>query len=369
MIKHSARVLAFTILLGGCASLVSAQTPATPVPASSASQGTSTICGSPVGPPANLPPAGSGPVIYLIAPCFSAQGNASTVDAQTYLFYLELAKRPSQPTQNIWTPYDATTEQTMLADFKRLWATGFLHDLSIDVQDYTFSNGVVGKLITYNMEERERVKVVTYDGIKPIGDRAKVDEQLRARSIELRLDSFVDNGTIRRIETVLREMMAEKGFTNAEVSHAVTSIAGGPKLVNVTFSVKEGPKIKIRNIEFLGNVAKSDRTLQRKMKDNKTPNPFIGLDHPRRHLPGSEVRDRRRSDSDLLPQRRLRAGAGRAAGDQGSRELRATARRGGCSWSFRSPKGQRHRVGSFSIDGNTVVKSEALAPLFKVQVG
>ena len=139
-------------------------------------------------------------------------------------------------------PWDEQAEQIAVADHKRLWATGFLSDLSIEAQDYTFSNGVIGKLVTYNMEERERVKIVTYEGIKPIGDRAKVDEQLRARNIEMRLDTFLDNGTIRRIETVLREMMAEKGFTNAHVSHTVTAVAGGPKLVNVTFNVDRRPE-------------------------------------------------------------------------------------------------------------------------------
>ena len=46
-------------------------------------------------------------------------------------------------------------------------------------------------------------------------------------------------------------------------------MAGGPKLVNVTFNVSEGPKIKIRDVEFVGNTAKSDGTLQKKMKENK----------------------------------------------------------------------------------------------------
>ena len=75
---------------------------------------------------------------------------------------------------------------------------------------------MVGKIVTYNMEERERVKIVDYQGSKQI-DRTKIDEKLRERSIELRLDSFLDEGAIRRVEGVLRAMMAEKGFTNAEV--------------------------------------------------------------------------------------------------------------------------------------------------------
>src|SRR5262245_2870163 len=258
----TARAFAVAGLLAAVATPLWAQAPAAAAPAAPAT----TICGVPVPPPATLPPAGSGPVIYQMAPCFQAQGNVSTVDPQTYLYYIQL--RPSQPSQNNWIPYDSRAEQTMLEDFKRLWATNFLSDLSVEVKDYPFSNGVVGKLVTYNMEERERVKIVNYEGTKQI-DRSKIDEQLRMRGIELRLDSFRDAGTIRRIETVLREMMAEKGYTNAVISHTVTPVAGGPKLVNVTFKIGEGPKIKIRSVDFVGNVAKSDGTLQRKLKDNK----------------------------------------------------------------------------------------------------
>jgi outer membrane protein insertion porin family len=359
MTKYIARVLALAVLLGGWVSAASAQTAPSQTP---------TICGASVPPPATLPPAGSGPVVYLIAPCFPTQGNVPNVDAQTYLFYMELAKKPSQPSQNIWTPYDETTEQTMREDFKRLWATGFLHDLAIVTEDYTFSNGVVGKLITYNMEERERVKVVQYEGIKPIGDRAKVDEQLRARNIELRLDSFVDNGTIRQIETVLREMMAEKGFTNAEVSHTVTAVAGGPKLVNVTFAVAEGPKMKIRNVEFLGNTAKSDGTLRRKMKDNKAPNPFWGWIT----RGGTYQEAKFESDADLIQAYYRNEGYVQAQIGQPEIKVIETSDDGKTQWiQLRVPvtEGQRHRVGAFSIDGNTVVKAEALAPLFEIEPG
>jgi hypothetical protein len=186
-----------------------------------------TVCGVNVPAPANLPPAGSGPVVYLIVPCFQVQGNVSTVEPQTYLFYMQVTTKRSQPTQNIWVPYDESVEAVMRGDFQRLWATNFLDDLRIEVTDYTFANGVVGKILTYHMEERERVKIVNYEGTKEI-DRTKIDEQLRMRGIEMRLDSFRDPAAIRRVETVLREMMAEKGFTNADVKHTVTAVAGGP---------------------------------------------------------------------------------------------------------------------------------------------
>ena len=49
------------------------------------------------------------------------------------------------------------------------------------------------------MEERERVKIVDYEGSKNI-DRTKIAEQLKEKGIELRLDSFLDENTLHRVD-------------------------------------------------------------------------------------------------------------------------------------------------------------------------
>ena len=325
-----------------------------------------TFCGAAQAPPASLPPAGSGPVVYLIGPCFQAQGNVSTVEPQTYLFYMQVTTKRSQPTQNIWMPYDESVEAIMRADFQRLWATNFLDDLRIEVSDYTFANGVVGKIITYHMEERERVKVVNYEGTKEI-DRTKIDEQLRMRSIEMRLDSFRDPAAIRRVETVLREMMAEKGFTNAEVRHTVTPVAGGPKLVNVTFHIGDGPKIKIRRVDFVGNVAKGDGTLRRKLKDNK-PRGLLGFITGG----GTYQEAKYEADADLIQSYYRNQGYVRVRVGQPEIRTLEDSKDGKTRWvELRIPitEGPRYRVGELNIAGNTVVRAEALKPLFKVEKG
>src|SRR5712691_8993563 len=73
-------------------------------PQAQAAPGTIRVCGQDVAPPASLPPAGSGPVVWLIAPCFEAQGGTSVIDPETYLYYIQL--KPSQPSQGIWVPWD-----------------------------------------------------------------------------------------------------------------------------------------------------------------------------------------------------------------------------------------------------------------------
>jgi outer membrane protein insertion porin family len=364
------KLISRTIVLAGALGVVpglaaaqAAQPAQQPAPAP-APGGAATFCGATVPPPAALPPAGSGPVVWMMGPCFLAQGNVPIVEPQTYLYYMQL--RPSQPSQGIWVPYDEKAEQMMREDFHRLWATNFLEDLRIETTDYTFSNGVVGKLVAYHMEERERVKIVNYEGSKQI-DRTKIEEQLRERGIELRLDSFVDEAVIRRIKTVLREMMAEKGFTNAEVEHKVTAVAGGPKLVNVTFNVSEGPKIKIRDVEFIGNTAKSDGTLQKKMKENK-PKGLLGF------ITGGGTYQEAKfeEDADKIVEYYQNEGYVRARVGQPELKVLENSKDGKERWvQLRIPvtEGSRYRVGEFNIEGNTVVKSESLRPLFEVEPG
>ena len=325
---------------------------------------TTTPCGTPLAAPAALPPANSAPFVWQLEVCFPRQGNAPVIESETYMYYIKL--RGSQPSQGIFVPYGDATEQTMLTDFKTLWGTNFLEDLSIDITDFTFENGVVGKIVTYNMEERERVKIVDYQGSKQI-DRTKIDEKLAERNVELRLDSFLDEGVIRRVEGVLRSFMAEKGFTNAEVTHKITPVAGGPKLVNVTFNVSEGPKIKIRKVDFVGNTAFSDGRLQRRLKENK-PKGIISF------ITGSGTYKENEYEADVERVVEFYQNNGYARARVGQPELKTleNTKDGKTRWiELRIPvtEGPRYQFGNLGFDGNTIFKTEGLRPLFTVEKG
>ncbi len=361
MRKLALPALALTAIIGAA---VPAAAQTNPAEAPVSPPGAATICGQPVPPPRALPPEDSGPVVYFIAPCFLKQGGSPVVESETYMYYIQL--RGSQPSQGIWVPYNEQTEATILEDFKRLWATNFLDDLSIEVQDYTFTNGVVGKLVTYHMEERERVKVVSYEGTKKL-DRTKIDEKLREEGIQLRLDSFLDSGTVRRVESVLRDMMAEQGYQAAEVSHAITPVAGGPKLVNVTFNVAEGPKVKIRDVEWLGNEDIGDGTLTRKMKENK-PRGLLGF------ITGGGTYKEAALEEDFARVVEHYRNKGYIAARVGQPEVKVLENTadGDTRWiQLRIPvtEGERYRVDEFTFQGNKVVTSDALRPLFKIKKG
>ena len=341
-----------------------AEGPAQPTPATLTTTLTTTPCGSALTAPSALPSAGSPPFIWILELCFDRQGGSSTVENETYMYYIKL--RPSQPSRGQFITYDEAAEQTLVADHRGLWATNFLEDLSIEADDYTFPNGVVGKIITYRMEERERIKIVDYQGSKQI-ERTKIEEQLRERNIEVRLDSFLDEGVIRRVKGVLRTMMAEKGFTNAEVTHKVAPVAGGPKLVNVTFNVSEGPKIKIRKVDFIGNQAVGDGTLQRKLKENK-PKGILSFITGGGTYKEAEFE----ADAEKVVEYYQNRGYVRARVGQPELKVVQNTADGKTRWvELRIPvtEGARYRVGDLGFAGNALVKGDQLRPLFKLTTG
>jgi hypothetical protein len=52
------------------------------------------------------------------------------------------------------TEVHPSVEKVILDDYQRLWNNNALANLSIEIRDFQFSNGVIGKLVSYNITER-----------------------------------------------------------------------------------------------------------------------------------------------------------------------------------------------------------------------
>jgi outer membrane protein insertion porin family len=354
------------------ASAGQAQTPAAPVrtPAAQAPaakpSGVLPLCGGiyQIGPPATLPPAGSGPVVYQVGPCFEKQGGASVVEANTYLYYIEMKNHVSVPSTGHWVPYDDKIEPVIIADFKRLIATNFLDDLSAETYDYVFSNGVIGKIVLYNMEERQRVKIVDYVGSKQV-EQSKIDDELKKKDLRIALDSFIDQGLIRKVAGVVRDMYAEKGYEYAEVKPEVKAVSAATKTVNLTFHITEGPKVRIRAVDFQGNKALADGTLNRKMKENRAPGML-------KFITGAGIYKEAKFEEDAQKVVDYYRERGYVKAQVGQPQLRILedSQNGKSRYvELQIPvtEGPRYKIGEVGFSGNTVVKTEGLRPLFKVE--
>jgi len=327
------------------------------------------LCGGmyQIGPPAKLPPAGSPPVIYQVGPCFDKQGGYSVIDPQTYIYYIEIAHDLPDAAAGRWVPYTEKSEQTIVGDFKRLWATNFLDDLSAETYDYVFSNGVIGKIILYNMEERQRVKIVDYVGSKKV-EMSKIDDELKKKGLRIALDSFIDPGLVKQVAGTVRDLYADQGFEYADVKPEIKPVSTATKTVNLTFHITEGPKVRIRKVDFQGNTAIADGALAHKMKDNKGPNPWLFLFSHGGTFKESKFED----DADKVQQYYREEGYVKAQIGQPQLRVLEDESDGRTRWvELQIPvtEGPRYKIGEISFSGNTMVKTEALKPFFKVEPG
>jgi outer membrane protein insertion porin family len=282
----------------------------------------------------------------------------------TYLYYIET--RPSVPSESRWVPWSDTIADSLRRDFNRLWATNFLDDLSIEVVDSTYPNGVPAKDVIFHMTERQRVKIVDYQGSKRV-DTGDIDERLRELGIIVRIDTFIDPQTIRRVSGVVRDLYAEKGYQFAEVTPEIKEVAGGPKLVHLTFNIVEGPKVKVGEVDFVGNTAFDDGKLTGKMKENK-PKSWLSFITGK----GTYQEAKFAEDAEAVTAYYLEQGYIQARVGQPQIEVIRDSDDGKTRWiRLRVPvdEGPRYRIGKVTYEGNTMVTDEGFAQLFKLEPG
>jgi outer membrane protein insertion porin family len=180
--------------------------------------------------------------------------NNQFLQRETLLFYV--SSKPGDP-------FD---ERKLREDFKRLWDTGFLDDLRIEAVD-----GPRGKVVTFFVTERRRIQIVDYRGSKEL-TQSTIDDELKKRDAQVKMDTFYDPTKARKVEAIIKEMLAAKGYPFGSVKHEAKNIgASGQQL---SFVIDQGPKAKVNEIAFDGNEVYSDDKLRGKMKKVKEPGFF-----------------------------------------------------------------------------------------------
>lgn len=350
------RVFSTLLVILACAAPSLARAEQTPAPAQTP-QAQRTFPDQAQGAPP--PPAAGSPTMLSAMELRFHPDNAPMVDTSTYLYYIKT--RPILNSQ--WMPYN---EAELLADYRRLWATNFLDNLWIEVLDEAFSNGVIGKHVIFHFEERQRVKIVDYEPHK-IVDSAKIEEELRKRTINLRLDSFIDPQVIKKVTTAIRDLYAEKGYEYAEIKPEIVPMPNGPKLVHLTFNITPGPKVQIGKVDFVGNRAFSDGKLQGQMKDNKAHTWHSFISGAGTYQEAKFAEDAERVVAFYRDNGYIFARVGQPQLDV----VRDSADKKTRYVSLKIPvdEGDAYKVGKFEFGGAKVVKSEALRPYFKIDSG
>jgi len=153
-------------------------------------------------------------------------------------------------------------EEVIRADFRRLWDAGFLENMSVEENDTASGN----KILIFTVSERKRVQVVDFRGSKVL-TKTQIEDKLKEKEATMKLDTFYDPSKARHAEDVIREMLKEKGRLFGTVKHDAKTIGGSGE--QITFTIDDGPKTKIKAITFEDNTVFSDGKLRGAMKKLK----------------------------------------------------------------------------------------------------
>lgn len=280
------------------------------------------------------------------------QGNRF-VQAETLLFYVSTK------------PGDRYDEVRLKEDFRRLWATGFLDDLVLQVVD-----GPKGKVVVFQVQERKRIQIVDYRGSKEL-TTSNIEDKLKEKDAAIRIDSFYDPGKARKVEEIIREMLAEKGRPFGSVKHDAKAI--GNQGLQVSFSIDDGPKARLKQIEFSGNDVFDDGKLRGAMKKLK-PSGFWNLSW----IGGKSTYTEEKWGTDQEGIRDFYLDHGYVTATVGKPEISYSDGKSGLfkkkpvKWmklDIPVSEGDQYRVGDVKFDGLTVFKEEGIRPLFKLQTG
>jgi len=164
-------------------------------------------------------------------------------------------------------------------DLRSIYQMGFFDDVQIDVEE-----GPGGKIVTFKVSEKPSIGAIKFEGNKKI-DRKDLMEILGIKEY-----SILDRKGIKDSIERLRDHYHQKGYYNVEIRERIEDLPNNE--VALIYEIKEGDKVYIREIRFVGNTKISDYDLKDVMETSEK-GPWSFLTHSGRL-------DRKELESDIF---------------------------------------------------------------------
>ena len=215
------------------------------------------------------------------------------------------------------------------------------------------------------MVERPILVSVDYVGIKRVS-RGDITEQADRERIEVYESQPLELGELKRLKLAIEELYKEKGYRFAEVSYVLEDAGVGQ--LRAIFTIDEGDKVKIGDIDFDGNTVFGDWRLRLQMKKTKESGLISRIGKKDIYNPAN-------IDEDLDRVRDLYRKAGYKDVLLAQPELDVKAKRPNAATikpqkrrllvTVPIEEGERWRFGEISIEGNQVFTDELLLRQFE----
>ena len=160
--------------------------------------------------------------------------------------------------------YDASALER---DFNSVWNMGYFEDIKI-LREQTPK----GWRVIFQVREKPTIREINYLGLSAVS-QSDVLDRFKTDKVGLVVESQYDPTRIKKAENSIKSLLSEHGRQFATIRTEVRQIP--PAAVGLTFVIREGPKVKVGKIRFLGNKNINARVLRASMKNLKP----IGIPH------------------------------------------------------------------------------------------
>jgi len=138
-------------------------------------------------------------------------------------------------------PGDVFSQDQLNSDLKRLFGLGFFTDISIETEDYE-----TGTAVTFVVVERPLVSSIVF-----IGNRAIRPEKLK-KEMKSAEKEMLDETKLKQDIELIKDMYKKKGYQLVDVKYDITADKG-ENTSQITITINEKNRVKIRKINFVGN--------------------------------------------------------------------------------------------------------------------
>jgi len=157
---------------------------------------------------------------------------------------------------------DLYNEGAVRRDFEAVISIGVFDPLQAKLLALDGPRG--GKIVVFEVREYPIIREIDYRRLKSVTESEALT-RFKERRVGISKDSPFDPVKAYGARRVIRELLAEKGYPEAQVEVEVEDISA--TAVSLVFDVSEGPRVRIKEIEFTGARAGfSQRRLRGAMK-------------------------------------------------------------------------------------------------------
>ncbi|MBW1911984.1 MAG: hypothetical protein JRI43_02200 [Deltaproteobacteria bacterium] len=231
-------------------------------------------------------------------------------------------------------------------DLRTIYKMGFFTDVNIKTED-----GAVGKVVVLQVKEKPSIASISFSGNKEVKDKALNEE------VGIKLYIILNRSEVKQSVNRIRDLYRGKGFYNVRITEKIEELPNNT--VSLAYIIKEGEKVHITKIQFVGNEEFDDDDLRDIMETKEKG--FLSW------FTKSGLLDRKKLEFDIQKVIAFYHNHGYIRARAGDPEVRYEEKEKGLTITTEIIEGHKYRVNNVRVEGDLIRPVDELLGRIKVK--